>query len=209
MARLCTRAAPYRDLPCPQVFVPLIAHCIRHQVSEDRPGGHHGLGLTSARTLGALGGAGHAGMNAALSALLTPGGLSILRRSPEELVCVLRTPTILETPRLVWGPHCREELEEMLQQVGTVGAHVSALGECDGTGPSAWQVPNFFLACPRGCCSLRVSPVENPDARSKGWFSTGCLSMILVLNSRMSPSFSACRDSDGVVLSWAAGREGG
>lgn len=100
-----------------QVFVPLIAHCIRPQVSEDRPGGYIGLGLTSSNTLGSLGGAGHAGMNAVLSALLTPGGLAVLRRSPDELIRVLRSPGDIETPRLVWGPHCRDELEELLKQV--------------------------------------------------------------------------------------------
>eukprot|EP00752_Nemacystus_decipiens_P001840 g1774.t1 len=99
-----------------QVFVPLIAHCVRPQVSEDRPGGHPGLGLQSAKALQSLAEANHDGTNAALAALLTPGGLAVLRRSPEELVRVLRSPVLLETPKLVWGPKCREELEELLKQ---------------------------------------------------------------------------------------------
>lgn len=106
---------PHAELD--QVYVPLIAHCVRPQVSEDRPGGNPGLGLESARTLAALGSGGHAGVNSALSALLTPGGLACLQRSPDELIRVLRTDAIVETPRLVWGPTCREELEELLKQV--------------------------------------------------------------------------------------------
>lgn len=101
-----------------QVFVPLIAHCVRPQVSEDRPGGHPGLGLQSAMALKSLAEGEHDGMNAALTALLTPGGLAVLRRSPEELVRALRSPVLLETPKLIWGPKCREELEELLKQVG-------------------------------------------------------------------------------------------
>lgn len=101
----------------PQVFVPLIAHCIRPQVSEDRPGGHPGLGVQSALALQSLAEVEHDGTNAALAALLTPGGLAVLRRSPEELVRVLRSPVLLETPKLVWGPKCRDELEELLKQV--------------------------------------------------------------------------------------------
>lgn len=101
-----------------QVFVPLIAHCVRPQVFEDRPGGHPGLGLQSAKALQSLAEGGHDGTNAALAALLTPGGLAVLRRSPEELVRVLRSPVLLETPKLVWGPKCREELEALLKQVG-------------------------------------------------------------------------------------------
>lgn len=101
-----------------QVFVPLIAHCVRPQVSEDRPGGHPGLGLQSAKALQSLAEGEHAGTNAALAALLTPGGLAVLRRSPEEFVRVLRSPVLLETPKLVWGPKCREELEALLKQVG-------------------------------------------------------------------------------------------
>lgn len=97
--------------------MPLIAHCLRPQVSEDRPGGNKGLGLESARTLAALARSGHADMNAALSVLLTPGGLAVLRRSPEELLSVLRTEDVIETPRLVWGPHCSEELELALKRV--------------------------------------------------------------------------------------------
>lgn len=98
--------------------MPLIAHCIRPQVSEDRPGGHPGLGVQSALALQSLAEVEHDGTNAALAALLTPGGVAVLRRSPEELVRVLRSPVLLETPRLVWGPNCREELEELLKQVG-------------------------------------------------------------------------------------------
>lgn len=98
--------------------MPLIAHCIRPQVSEDRPGGHPGLGVQSALALQSLAEAEHNGTNAALAALLTPGGVAVLRRSPEELVRVLRSPVLLETPRLVWGPKCRDELEELLKKVG-------------------------------------------------------------------------------------------
>lgn len=100
-----------------QVFVPLLAHLVRPQVSEDRPGGHPGLGLQSAQALQSLVEGEHDGMNAAVSALLTPGGMGVLRRSAEELVRVIRAPVVLETPRLIWGPACREELEEMLKQV--------------------------------------------------------------------------------------------
>lgn len=103
--------------------MPLIAHILRPQVSEDRPGGHPGLGLQSARALRSLAEGDHAGTNAVLSALLTPGGLAVLRRSPEELVQVLRTPVLVETTRLIWGPHTREELEEMLKQVGILKKH--------------------------------------------------------------------------------------
>eukprot|EP00903_Cladosiphon_okamuranus_P008054 g7768.t1 len=109
-----------------QVFVPLLAHCVRPQVSEDRPGGHPGLGLQSAKALQSLAEANHDGTNAALAALLTPGGLAVLRRSPEELVRVLRSPVLIETPKLVWGPKCREELEELLKQPAPdqdVGGH--------------------------------------------------------------------------------------
>lgn len=111
---------PFHDrssLLCMQVFVPLIAHCVRPQVSEDRPGGHPGLGLQSAMALKSLAEGEHDGINAALTALLTPGGLAVLRRSPEELVRALRLPVLLETPKLIWSPKCREELEELLKQV--------------------------------------------------------------------------------------------
>lgn len=97
--------------------MPLVAHCVRPQVSEDRPGGHPGLGLQSARALQSLAEGDHEGTNAVLAALLSPGGLAVLRRSPEELLRVLRSPVKLETPRLVWGPKCREELEALLKQV--------------------------------------------------------------------------------------------
>lgn len=117
-----------------KVFVPLIVHMLRHQVSEDRPGGHPGLGLQSARTLRSLAEGDHAGTNAALTALLTPGGLAVLRRSPEELVQVLRTPTLLETPRLIWGPNTREELEEMLKQVRIWGDRVAFVWAVVGLG---------------------------------------------------------------------------
>ena len=100
------------------MFVPLISHCVRPQVSEDRPGGNPGLGLQSARALQSLAEGEHPAMNKALSALLTAGGLAVLRRSPEELVRVLRSAVKLETPRLVWGPECREELQKLLEQVG-------------------------------------------------------------------------------------------
>lgn len=103
-----------------QVFVPLISHCVRPQVSEDRPGGNAGLGLQSARALQSLAECDHPAMNKALSALLTAGGLAVLRRSPEELVRILRTSVQLETPRLVWGPPCRDELEKLLEQVGVM-----------------------------------------------------------------------------------------
>lgn len=74
----------------------------------------------------------HDGINAALAALLTPGGLAVLRRSPEEFVRVVRSPILLETPKLVWGPKCREELEELLKQVresGAVSACSMGVGE--------------------------------------------------------------------------------
>lgn len=108
--------------------MPLIAHCVRPQVSEDRPGGHPGLGLQSAKALQSLAEANHDGTNAALAALLTPGGLAVLRRSPEELVRVLRSPVLIETPKLVWGPKCREELEELLKQVRGEGGAVAVYG---------------------------------------------------------------------------------
>lgn len=109
-------ARPDLPLSC-QVYVPLLAHCVRPQVSEDRPGGHPGLGMQSARALQSLALGEHDGINAVLAALLTPGGLAVLRRSPEELVRVLRSPVDIETPRLVWGPKCREQLDELLKQV--------------------------------------------------------------------------------------------
>lgn len=86
-------------------------------MSEDRPGGHPGLGLQSARALQSLAAGEHPGLNLALATLLTPGGLAVLLRSPAELVRVLRSPVLIETPGLVWGPECREELNEMLKQV--------------------------------------------------------------------------------------------
>ncbi|CAM9317037.1 unnamed protein product, partial [Laminaria digitata] len=99
-----------------EVYVPLIAQCLRPQVSEERPGGNPGLGIQSARTLKSLSESDHEGINSALSALLTPGGLAVLRRSPEEMIRVLRSSVVLETPTLIWGPKCRTELEELLKQ---------------------------------------------------------------------------------------------
>lgn len=109
-----------------QVFVPLIAHCVRPQACEDRPGGYPGLGIQSALALRSLAEGEHAGTNAALAALLTPGGLAVLRRSAEEFVRVLRSSVPVETPKVVWGPKCRDELEELLKQVrGEIICNVS------------------------------------------------------------------------------------
>lgn len=103
------------------MYVPLVAQCLRPQVSEERPGGNPGLGLQSARTLKSLAESEHEGIISALSALLTPGGMAVLRRSPEEMIRVLRSSVVLETPSLIWGPKCRDELEELLKQVRSCG----------------------------------------------------------------------------------------
>ncbi|CAM9376579.1 unnamed protein product, partial [Discosporangium mesarthrocarpum] len=96
-----------------QVYIPLIAHCLR---PEDKRGSCPGLGIESAKALHCLSIRGHEGMNRALLAMLTSGGLTVLRRSPEECLQVLRHPDKLEAPRLIWGPDCTAELEGLVME---------------------------------------------------------------------------------------------
>ncbi|CAM9212486.1 unnamed protein product, partial [Ectocarpus sp. 12 AP-2014] len=129
-----------------QVFVPLIAHCVRPQACEDRPGGYPGLGIQSAMALRSLAEGEHAGTNAALAALLTPGGLAVLRRSAEEFVRVLRSSVPVETPKVVWGPKCRDELEELLKQPPAetnIGGHRGLGAAVPGVYPASGRCRRF------------------------------------------------------------------